>query len=127
MTLMDKIYNFALNSTNMQQAIIFAIYYMLKKLLAAQKGVDIAPCPPPLNTPLSAPRLWNDQPPELSTFSLPPQSSSQITKHHLHAALSVTSGRSTRNSSSISSKTLTLTHLILFLPSLRINYTRLNA
>ena len=35
---------------------------------------------------ITAPRLWNDLPPELRTFSLPPPSSSQITKHHLHPA-----------------------------------------
>src|SRR6218665_3269214 len=40
---------------------------------------------------VTAPRLWNDLPPELSTFSLPPPSSLQSIKHHLHhAPLSVT-------------------------------------
>src|SRR6218665_4093631 len=40
---------------------------------------------------VTAPRLWNDLPPELRTFSLPPPSSLQIIKHHLqHAPLSVT-------------------------------------
>src|SRR6218665_1327921 len=35
--------------------------------------------------------LWNDLPPELRTFSLPPPSSLQIIKHHLqHPPLSVT-------------------------------------
>src|SRR6218665_1948729 len=39
---------------------------------------------------VTAPRLWNDLPPELRTFSLPPPSSLQIIKHHLqHAPLSV--------------------------------------
>src|SRR6218665_940829 len=38
---------------------------------------------------VTAPRLWNDLPPELRTFSLPPPSSLQIIKHHLqHAPLS---------------------------------------
>src|SRR6218665_1303704 len=47
---------------------------------------------------VTAPRLWNDLPPELRTFSLPPPSSLQIIKHHLqHAPLSVTPGLSTRN------------------------------
>src|SRR6218665_1935665 len=42
---------------------------------------------------VTAPRLWNDLPPELRTFSLPPPSSFQIIKHHLHhAPLSVTPG-----------------------------------
>jgi len=44
-TLMDKIYNFALNY--IQQAQYVFLYYMLKKLLATRKGVDIASCPPP--------------------------------------------------------------------------------
>src|SRR6218665_2734489 len=35
---------------------------------------------------VTAPRLWNDLPPELRTFSLPPPSSLQIIKHHLHHA-----------------------------------------
>src|SRR6218665_1353398 len=35
---------------------------------------------------ITAPRLWNELPPELRTFSLPPPSSSQITKHQLHPA-----------------------------------------
>src|SRR6218665_3433982 len=40
---------------------------------------------------LQKPRLWNDLPPDLRTFSLPPPSSLQIIKHHLqHAPLSVT-------------------------------------
>src|SRR6218665_139440 len=39
---------------------------------------------------ITAPRLWNDLPPELRTFSLPPPSSLQIIKHHHHAPLSVT-------------------------------------
>src|SRR6218665_3206852 len=39
---------------------------------------------------VTAPRLWNDLPPEVRTFSLPPPSSLQIIKHHLqHAPLSV--------------------------------------
>src|SRR6218665_1993454 len=54
---------------------------------------------PPVTSPLTfskraisvtAPRLWNDLPPELRTFSLPQPSSLQIIKHHLqHAPLSV--------------------------------------
>src|SRR6218665_297217 len=63
----------------------------------------VSPFLDPLSLPIfcnraistTAPRLWNDLPPELRTFSLPPPSSSQITKHHLHPAepapLSVTS------------------------------------
>src|SRR6218665_2377457 len=40
---------------------------------------------------VTAPLLWNDLPPELRTFSLPPPSSLQSIKHHLnHAPLSVT-------------------------------------
>src|SRR6218665_3718264 len=40
---------------------------------------------------VTAPRLWNDLPPDLRTFSLPPPSSLQSIKHHLHhAPLSVT-------------------------------------
>src|SRR6218665_887455 len=46
---------------------------------------------------VTAPRLWNDLPPELRTFSLPPPSSLQIIKHHHHASLSVTLGLSTPN------------------------------
>src|SRR6218665_946635 len=47
---------------------------------------------------VTAPRLWNDLPPELRTFSLPPPSSLQSIKHHLHhAPLSVAPGLSTRN------------------------------
>src|SRR6218665_183895 len=40
------------------------------------------------NRPISvtAPRLWNDLPPELRTSSLPPPLSLQIIKHHLHHA-----------------------------------------
>src|SRR6218665_770193 len=55
---------------------------------------------PPVNSHLpfskraisvTAPRLWNDLPPELRTFSLPPPPSLQSIKHHLHhAPLSVT-------------------------------------
>src|SRR6218665_1689088 len=42
---------------------------------------------------VTAPRFWNDLPPELRTFSFPPPSSFQIIKHHLdHAPLSVTPG-----------------------------------
>src|SRR6218665_3591772 len=42
--------------------------------------------------------LWNDLPPELCTFSLPPPSSLQITNHNLHPApLSVIPWLSTRN------------------------------
>jgi len=46
---MDKISNFPLNSTRMQQAHYFRDinYYMLKELIVARKGVDIAPCPTP--------------------------------------------------------------------------------
>src|SRR6218665_2881971 len=32
---------------------------------------------------VTAPRLWNDLPPDIRTFSLPPPSSLQIIKHHL--------------------------------------------
>src|SRR6218665_3195360 len=47
---------------------------------------------------VTAPRLWNDLPSDLRTFSLPPPSSLQSIKHHLHhAPLSVTPGLSTRN------------------------------
>src|ERR1043165_2320269 len=35
---------------------------------------------------ITAPRLWNDLPPEFQTFSVPPPSSS-ITHHHLPQAL----------------------------------------
>ena len=49
--LMDKISkcNFLLNSARMQQAHCFRdiYYYLMKKLIVARKGVDIAPCPPP--------------------------------------------------------------------------------
>src|SRR6218665_113516 len=77
---------------------------------------------------VTAPRLWNDLPPELLTFSLPPPSSLQIIKHHLqHAPLSVTPGFSTRNSSPTSSSSLSLTHLIPFLLTPLLNYPRLNA
>src|SRR6218665_1585047 len=34
--------------------------------------------------PITAPRLWNDLPPELRTFSSPPPPSLPITRHHLH-------------------------------------------
>ena len=45
---MDKIYHFALNSTLVQQAYYFShVLQAETKLLAARKGVDIAPCPPP--------------------------------------------------------------------------------
>src|SRR6218665_2859144 len=33
---------------------------------------------------ITAPRLWNDLPPELRTISLPPPPSLPITRHHLH-------------------------------------------
>src|SRR6218665_1792101 len=33
---------------------------------------------------ITAPRLWNDLPPELRTMSSPPPPSLQITRHHLH-------------------------------------------
>src|SRR6218665_3642992 len=48
---------------------------------------------PPVTSPLmfpngaisiTAPRLWNDLPPELRTISLPPPPSLPITRHHLH-------------------------------------------
>src|SRR6218665_1151448 len=66
---------------------------------------------------VTAPHLWNGLPSELRTFSLPPPSSFQIIKHHLHhAPLSVTPGLSTRNCSPTSSSSLSLTHLILFCP-----------
>src|SRR6218665_3828754 len=40
---------------------------------------------------VTAPRLWNDLPPELRTFSSPPPPSLPITRHHLHLPpLSVT-------------------------------------
>src|SRR6218665_998672 len=45
------------------------------------------------NRPISitAPRLWNDLPPELRTISPPPPPSLSITRHHLHPPpLSVT-------------------------------------
>ena len=62
--------------------------------------------------------IWN------RTYSLPPPSSSQIIKHHLHSApLSVTPGFQLETQELL----LNLTHLILFLPTLRLNYTRLNA
>ena len=45
----------------------------------------------------TAPRLWNDLPPEFRTFSVPPPSS-PITHHHLpQAPLSITPRLSTRN------------------------------
>ena len=83
---------------------------------------------------ITAPRLWNNLPPELCALSLPPPSSLQITKHHLlPGPLSVTPSGfplETEVSISISSepRTLThLTHLILFLPTLCLNYTSFNA
>src|SRR6218665_2208746 len=40
---------------------------------------------------ITAPRLWNDLPPELRTISLPPPPSLPIARHHLHLPpLSVT-------------------------------------
>src|SRR6218665_1152842 len=33
---------------------------------------------------ITAPRLWNDLPPELRTISSPPPPSLPITRHHLH-------------------------------------------
>src|SRR6218665_49351 len=40
---------------------------------------------------ITAPRLWNDLPPELRTISSPPPPSLPITRHHLHPPpLSVT-------------------------------------
>src|SRR6218665_2826130 len=40
---------------------------------------------------ITAPRLWNDLPPELRTISSPPPPSLPITRHHLHLPpLSVT-------------------------------------
>src|SRR6218665_48753 len=77
---------------------------------------------------ITAPRLWNDLPPELRTFSLPPSTSLQIIKHHLHhAPLSVTPGLSTLNSNPTSSSSLPLPPLIPFLPPPLLNYPRLNA
>src|SRR6218665_103781 len=49
---------------------------------------------------ITAPRLWNDLPPELLTISLglPSPPSLPVTKHHLHlATLSITPGPSTQN------------------------------
>jgi len=53
---LDKLSNFPLNSTRMQQAHYFRdINYYMLNIIVARKGVDIAPCPPPpLNTPLTA-------------------------------------------------------------------------
>src|SRR6218665_643368 len=46
----------------------------------------------------TAPRLWNDLPPELRTIYLPPPPSLQITRHHLHPPpQSVTPGPSTQS------------------------------
>ena len=47
--LMYNISNFPLNSSLMQQAHYFREinYYMVKKIIVARKGVDVAPCPPP--------------------------------------------------------------------------------
>src|SRR6218665_790017 len=67
---------------------------------------------------VTAPRLRNDLPPELRTFSLPPPSSFQIIKHHLHhAPLSVNPGFHSKLKSHLF-KHSSLTHLILFLPTL---------
>jgi len=46
---MDKISNFPLNTSRKQEANYFRDinYCMVKKLIVARKGVDIAPCPPP--------------------------------------------------------------------------------
>src|SRR6218665_1511229 len=47
---------------------------------------------------ITAPRLWNDLPPELPTISLPPPRSLPITRHHHHlhlAPVSVIPGPST--------------------------------
>src|SRR6218665_2203870 len=46
---------------------------------------------------VTAPRLWNELPPDLRTFSLPSPPLLQIIKHLQHAPLSVTHGLSTRN------------------------------
>src|SRR6218665_1627245 len=59
----------------------------------------------PFSTPFTsqlvfstAPRLWNDLPPELLAISLPPPPSLPITRHHLHPApLSITPGSSTQS------------------------------
>jgi len=47
MTLMDKIYNFALNPTHMQQAHYFRHILHAEEITGRPEGVDIAPCPPP--------------------------------------------------------------------------------
>src|SRR6218665_1945481 len=46
---------------------------------------------------ITAPRLWNDLPPELRTISSPPPPSLPFTRHHLHPPLSITPGPSTQN------------------------------
>src|SRR6218665_1384726 len=52
-------------------------------------------CSPTEPYPYTAPRLWNDLPPELRTISLPPPPSLPITTHP--PPLSVTPGPSTQN------------------------------
>jgi len=43
---LDKISNFPLLHSHATSP-LFSRYYMLKKLIVARKGMDIAPCPPP--------------------------------------------------------------------------------
>src|SRR6218665_3812324 len=73
---------------------------------------------------ITAPRRWNnDLPPELRTISLPPPPLLPITRHHLHPApLPITPRPSTQNLNDISSKTLTLTNLIIHPPNLNNNH-----
>src|SRR6218665_2327995 len=54
--------------------------------LNAHSGNEWGKIPVLTGISVTASRLWNDLPPELRTFSLPPLSSLQIIKHHLYHA-----------------------------------------
>src|SRR6218665_3967438 len=69
---------------------IYFIYLFIQAISIAPLQVHYYSEPEALPT-ITAPRLWNDLPPELRTISSPPPPSLPITRHHLHPPpLSVT-------------------------------------
>src|SRR6218665_1146325 len=95
-----KVLSLTYNSLESYQPTYLREHFTIQPTRSTRSSSCLALSRPPITSHLTfskraiavtAPRLWNDLPPDLRTLSLPPPSSLQIIKHHLqHAPLSVT-------------------------------------